>query len=186
MQDKLNAYKAVYEVVAANKQHLDESDFCRIEEKLKEVEKSVEWNMSLGGYGTWYTKYIGHNKEAHVGLYGREFNRTISWSDDKRQPEGEWLCSIRFSTGGYMFNSCSSSSFYPKETFDAFFAELKAFGTAYCDTVNHELYFTKDVAYKVVEAFPEIYKKYKALVVEEQQRQRVKELELELSKLKGS
>lgn len=85
-----------------------------------------------------------------------------------------------------MFSNYPATNFYPKETFDAFFAELKAFGTAYCDTTNHVLYFTKDVAYKAVEAFPEIYKKYKALVVEEQQRQRVKELELELSKLKGS
>ena len=85
-----------------------------------------------------------------------------------------------------MFHDSVGSSFYPEETFDAFFAELKAFGTAYCATNNNVLYFTKDVAYKVCEAFPEIYKKYKALVVEEQQRQRVKELELELTRLKGN
>ena len=186
MQEKLKAYKAVHEVIIANKQHLNVSDFWAIENKIEQLEKSVEWSMTLEGHGTWYTHYLCNMNEAHVGLYGREFNRTISWSDDKRQPEGEWLCSIRFSYGAYMFNDSVGSSFYPEETFDAFFAELKAFGTAYCDTNNNVLYFTKDVAYKVCEAFPEIYKKYKALVVEEQQRQRVKELELELTRLKGN
>ena len=187
MQEQLNAYKALYETAKQHKEHLDYGEIERIEERLLKYNLCVTFNMSLqeAGYN-WYEKLLGYGCKANVGLYSEEQRRQISWSDDKRQPEGEWLCSIRFSSGAYMLGNYPSSNFYPTETFDAFFAELKAFGTAYCDTNNHVLYFTKDVAYKVCEAFPEIYKKYRALVVEEQMRQRVKELELELAKLKGN
>ena len=187
MQEQSKAYKALYETAKQHRELIEDNHFRSIEEKVQELELSVEFNMKLEETGHyWYEKHIGYGQCANIGLYSEEQRRQISWSDDKRQPEGEWLCSIRFSSGAYMFSNYPASDFYPEETFDAFFAELKAFGTAYCDTNNHVLYFTKDVAYKVCEAFPEIYKKYKALVVEEQQRQRVKELELELAKLKGN
>ena len=74
---------------------------------------------------------------------------------------------------------------YPQETFSKFFEELKSYGTKYCDSMNHSLYYTSDVGYKVVEAFPEIFKKYKDMCQQEYERNRVKELEAELAKLKG-
>lgn len=52
MQEQLKAYKAVHEVIIANKQHLNVSDFWAIENKIEQLEKSVEWNMALEGHGT--------------------------------------------------------------------------------------------------------------------------------------
>ena len=186
MQEQLNAYKALYETAKQHKEHLDYGEIERIEERLLKYNLCITFNMSLQEAGYyWYERLLGYGCKANVGLYSEEQNRQISWSDDGCQPENEWLCVISFSTGAYILEDYFDGK-YPKETFDKMFEELKSFGTKYCDTNNSALYFTKDVAYKVCEAFPEIYKKYKALVVEEQQRQRVKELELELAKLKGN
>lgn len=186
MQEQLNVYKALYETAKQHRELIEDNHFRSIEEKVQELELSVEFNIELHKSGTtWYTKYMSSGHDVNVGLYSEEQRRQISWSDDGRQPENEWLCVISFPTGAYIFGDYFKGR-YLSETFNAFFEELKSFGTKYCDTNNHTLYYTSDVGYKVVEAFSEIFKKYKALVVEEQQRQRVKELELELAKSKGN
>jgi len=103
----------------------------------------------------------------------------ISWSDDGRQPnKDEWLFQICFTCGAYIFGDS-----YPRETFDAFFAELKSFGPVYCDTNNNSLYFSEDKSKAVYEAFWPIFRKYQAMVKDEIKRQRKRELELELARL---
>lgn len=186
MQEQLNAYKALYEVAKQHRELIEDIHFRPLEEKLQELELSELFNMKLecAGY-SWYEKYLGYGQKANVGLYSEELNRQISWSDDGRQPENEWLCVISFPTGAYIFGDYFKDQ-YPKETFNAFFEELKSFGTKYYDSMNHSLYYTSDVGYKVVEAFPEIFKKYKDMCQQEYERQRVKELEAELAKLKGN
>lgn len=185
MQEQLNAYKALYEVAKQHGDLIEGSHLFSIEEKLKELELSVEFNIELHKSGTtWYTKYMGSGHDVNVGLYSEEQHRQISWSDDGRQPENEWLCVISFPTGAYIFGDYLKGQ-YPLKTFNAFFEELKSFGTKYCDTNNHNLYYTSDVGYKVVEAFPAIFKKYKDMSQHEYERQRVKELKAELAKLKG-
>lgn len=42
-----------------------------------------------------------HSVECLLWMDGE--HRTISWSDDDRQPSGEWLYCIEFSTGAYIF-----------------------------------------------------------------------------------
>lgn len=110
-----------------------------------------------------------------------EGNRSIAWSDDGRQPEGgEWLFTIRFTSGAYIFGED-----YLSRTFCDFFEELKSFGAKYSDTVNNVLYFTEENSKQVYEAFWPTFKKYKALVSEELKQKRKKELETELAKLNG-
>ena len=185
MQEQLNAYKALYETAKQYRELIEDSHFRSIEERVQELELSVLFNMKLEEAGYyWYEKHIGYGQKANVGLYSEEQRRQISWSDDGRQPENEWLCVISFPTGAYIFGDYFKDE-YPKETFNEFFEELKSYGTKYCDTVNHNLYFTSDVAHKVVKDFPEIFKKYKDMCQHEYERQRVKELEAELAKLKG-
>lgn len=185
MQYKLNAYKALYEAAMQHKDQLECGDFERIKDNLRKFELSVEFNMKLEDAGyTWYEKYLGYDCKANIGLYGKEHSRQISWSDDGRQPEDEWLCVISFPTGAFILRDYFGGK-YPKETFDEMFAELKSFGTKYCDTNNSSLYYTSDVAYKVCEAFPAIFKKYKDMCQKEYEQNRVKELEVELAKLRG-
>lgn len=186
MQEQLNAYKALYETAKQHRDVLDSGDLEHIEGSLRKYELSVEFNMQLELYGnTWYQVNLPWGNKANVGLYSEQQHRSISWSDDGRQPENEWLCVISFPTGAYIFGDYFKDQ-YPKETFNAFFEELKSFGTKYCDSANHSLYYTSDVGYKVCEAFPAIFKKYKDMCQQEYERQRVKELEAELAKLKGN
>jgi hypothetical protein len=71
------------------------------------------------------------------------------------------------------------------ETFKAFWDELKAFDPKYCDTVNHNMYFSEENSKAVYDAFWGIFNKYKAKVQDELKEQRKKELEAELAKLNG-
>lgn len=186
MQEQLNAYKALYETAKQHRELIEDNHFRSIEEKVQELELSVLFNMKLKGAGYyWYEKHIGYGQCANIGLYSEEQRRQISWSDDGRQPENEWLCVISFPTGAYIFGDYFKDQ-YPKETFNAFFEELKAYGTKYCDSANHSLYYSTANAYVVCEAFPAIFKKYKDMCQQEYERQRVKELEAELAKLKGN
>jgi hypothetical protein len=186
LKEQLNAYKALHAVAMQHKEQIQSHHMSNIEEEVKRLQLCVEFSMNLecAGYD-WYQKYLTYDCKADVGLYKESNGRQISWSDDGRQPENEWLCLISFPTGAYIFGNIFKNE-YPKETFNKFFEELKSYGTKYCDTNNHKLYFTSDVAHKVVKDFPEIFKKYKAMCQEEYDRQCVKELEAELSKLKGN
>lgn len=182
MQEKLKAYQELYAVAAKHEEHLLFGTFNTIKDELEQIEKSFEFGVTLNraGYG-WYN--VEGCSYANVGLFGESQNRTISWSDDGSQPEDEWLFRIAFSTGAYIFGDYFNDC-YPIETFQQFFTELKGFEPKYCDSANSALYFTADKAKAVHEAFWPLFKKYKALVKEEMERKRIKELEQELAKLK--
>lgn len=186
MENKLKAYQELYAVAEKYKEHLN---YCLLESlgaDLKEKELSVKFQLPLVFAGnTWYKVEGFYQDWVNVGLYGEETSRTISWPDNKKQPEDEWLYAICFSTGAYIFGDCLQNN-YPTETFNAFFTELKGFEPKYCDTRNHALYFTSSNAHKVHGQILPLFQKYKALVVDENNRKRVKELESELAKLKSN
>lgn len=182
MQEQLNAYKALYETAKQHQELIEVSHFHPIEKKVQELELSVMFNMKLTCHGyKHYDVANAYDNWSRVLWFGDDNSRTISYPDVyKQQPKNEWLYVMSFGTGAYMFGDK-----YPVETFRAFFEELKTYEPKYCDTMNSTLYFTKETAHKVHAAFWEIFKKYKAMVEKEYERQRVKELELELAKLKG-
>jgi len=122
-----------------------------------------------------YCRLSGHQ---FIGLYGEKHNRTISWPDDGRQPNNEWLYEISFPTGAYIFDRE-----YPQVTFQAFFNELKTYSPAYIDSANHNLYFTHENAKAIHDNFVAIFNKHKALVDEELKLRRIEELKKELTKL---
>lgn len=107
-------------------------------------------------------RQMTHRDYFHLGKFGVGTNRCISWSDDGEQPGDEWLLSVCFSSGAYIFGDS-----YPEDLFNEFFQELKSFGPKYCDTVNHHLYFSHENANLVFNSFPEIFKKYCLRVSEE-------------------
>lgn len=113
-----------------------------------------------------------------IAKYGSKNNRTISWSDDGKQPEDEWLLAITYPTGAYMFGED-----YQKETFEQFFNELKGFSPKYVDTVNHCLYYTADKAKSVYEKIDEITKKFRGVAEENRKESKIEALKKQLEEL---
>lgn len=182
MQDKLKAYQELYAVALKNEEHIDRFVVSSIRDELGQAEKSVEFGVQLNSAGCGWYNVEGCSYE-DVGLFGESQNRTISWSDDGSQPQDEWLFRVCFNAGAYIFGDYFDNC-CPTQTFQQFFTELKGFEPKYCDSANKALYFTADKAKAVHEAFWPLFNKYKALVKDEMERQRIAELEKELAKLK--
>lgn len=183
MQDNLEIIKAYEELQACIDKHKDsftgDHDVQAIKGTIKRLNLEQRFGMPLRNTGVdWYEVYLTPSS-SYVGYYDEdENNRRIPWSDDGQQPNKEWLFQVCFPTGPYIFGQ-----HYPKDTFQEFFNELKAFGPKYCDTNNKSLYFTEEVSEQVYDAFKGIYRKYCEKVGEEIKRERKKQLEAELAKL---
>ena len=106
---------------------------------------------------------------------------SISWSDDDRQPNNEWLLSLSFSTGAYIFWED-----YPKELFEQFWNELKTYNPKYTDTANHNLYYSLENAGIIIKEYKSIMEKYYKRNKEEANLRRIKKLETELENLKNN
>src|SRR5699024_2542344 len=60
-----------------------------------------------------------------IGLFGEKYKRTISWPVDGRQPEDEYLFTVSFPTGAYIFGDGGTfNKDYPTEFFQKFWLEL--------------------------------------------------------------
>lgn len=181
-QDKIEIFEEILKVASKSEDVFNSSELYDIREGLKLLKISEEFKLPLHHRSPgWYGVEGFYSNWHAVGLFGIEHNRVIPWSDDGRQPENEWLFRLSFPTGGYCF---SDNGFYAKETFDAFFNELKTFKPAYSDSQNSSLYFTSKNSYEVAGNFDTIFDKYRDMVKNEMKSQRMKELEKELSKLK--
>lgn len=177
--DRLEAYKAILETInrCAAQVELPDMGLHNLNNLIKTEEIKAEFGIDklVCRSETWFVC----GEYGAIGCFGDSHRRTISWSDDGRQPtDGEWLYCVSFPTGAYIFGSD-----YCTETFDAFFAELKAFGPKYSDSANHNLYFTSSGAAKVNDALPHLLKKYRSLINEELKRMRIAELQKELATL---
>lgn len=177
--NKIEAYKAILETINSCSAQVELPDIG-----LHDLNNLIKTEEIIAEFGidklecrgtTWFVC----GEYACIGCFGASYGRTISWSDDGRQPtDGEWLYRISFPTGAYIFGRD-----YCTDTFGSFFAELKAFNPKYSDTSNHNLYFTSDTAAEVNEALPYLLKKYRSLVHEELKRMRIAELQKELTSL---
>jgi len=184
IQNKINAYKELQGVIEKYpKEFKGDYDLNNIQGTIRRLNISQRFGIPLE-YGCGNISYSvkgAYNDWTRVNFIdGTE--RTISWSDDGRQPNDEWLFVISFPTGAYIFGDYFKSE-YPKQTFNTFFNELKSLGAKYSDSANSSLYFTEENSKKVYDAFWGIFNKYKAMVADEMKEQRKKELEAELAKL---
>lgn len=180
--DKIKAHKELLKVV---KKHGDEfkrsgvANVYSIKCEIERLEKEEEFGIPLIRAGDGHFSVVGaYNVWSRVLYFSDENERSISWSDDDRQPENEWLYVVSFGSGPYIFGGD-----YPQETFKSFFLELKEFGAKYCDTANSCLYFTPDKAKAVHGAFWEIFNRHKAMVEGELNKKRKEDLLKELKKL---
>lgn len=127
------------------------------------------------------TSWNNISEYLYIGFYDGEKAR-ISWSDNDEQPDNEYLLSISFPTGAYIFGS-SSNDDYPSEFFQKFFNELRSYGPKFLDSVNHNLYYSLDNAKDVFSNFNSILKKYYELNKVDFNKRKAKKLREEAEKL---
>mgnify|MGYP001573383291 FL=1 len=134
--------------------------------KAKDI-NSLSWNK-FGDY-------------LSIGLWGKKYNRTISWEDNGKQPDDELLLRISFPTGAYIFGND-----YGVDFFKEFFLELKSYNPKYIDTVNCGLYFSMDNAGKIFNDFKCILDKYHVKNKEDAKRRKIIKIKKELKALEVS
>jgi hypothetical protein len=184
MNDKIKAYKDILKV-AKKYSDIFGNDGVPIEvASIQSVIKTLEICSRFGMEPKYlsFSNYIqvknSYDEWTGIAFFSETADHPIGCSDTGEQPKNEWLFTIRFTCGAYIFGDS-----YPTQTFTAFFNELKSFEPKYVDSANKALYFTEDKAKAVHEAFWPIFKKYKALVADEVKAKRKAELEAELAAL---
>lgn len=186
-KEKIKAYKSILKLVTddISEDRLELSKYS-LEQVVQNLEVSEKFGIPLqsitNNHAGWLKVGKAYDDHMCLGLFGENYNRTISWSDDKRQPKktGEWLLKIGFPAGAYIFGDS-----YPVNTFKDFWDELKAHNPKFCDTANHYLYFSHDNAKAVYDAFYVLFNKYAAKVNEEMKEQRKQKLLEELARLES-
>lgn len=123
-------------------------------------------------YISWFNDGYKCNKE-HYG-------RSIPWSEDDKQPVNEWIYSIGFSTGAYIFGQDYD---YQQPLFKQFFEELRTYKPDYEDLHNHYLYWKIENASKIYKEFYCILTKYKTLNQDELNSRKIAKLQAELDAL---
>lgn len=190
IKEQIKAYEEILAVVAKYgtpvspvSYQLNETNVEFIIENLKISER---FGIELKSYqGNYLHKQVvdGYDNWCGIGFYGSE-GMEISWPDCGNQPNNEYLYKLSFGCGPYIFTSgYPSDENCPRETFKAFFEELKSYSPAFVDSANNTLYFRDDIAKIVHGEFPATFKKYKALVDAELKEKRRAELQRELESL---
>ncbi len=183
LDTKTKGYQEIYDVLYKHKDlfksdpYIDILPRVRNRIKLQGLSKAFGIDVPPDSNPEW----INLNEYISIGLFGEKHNRTISCSDDDRQPEDEHLLRISFPTGPYIFHRNE----YCEQTFKVFFDELKSYGPKYSDTNNKALYFSSDTAQAVYNAFNGILKKHQAKVVDELKQKEIAALKKKLEKLEG-
>ncbi len=190
MTNQIAAYKDLLKVVKKHSEVFKAQsvalDFNYIKGIIEALEVSERFGVPLNGLqsGDWLRIENVYDDWTALGKFGKKHGREVSWSDNGKQPKDEWLYKIGFPCGAYTFGGDGLwNRDYPEKTFDAFFEELKSYGAAYSDTVNHCLYFREDVSKIVYEDFWGLFDKYKGMVADEIKEQRKQELQKELESL---
>lgn len=181
----IDAYKKILKVIesCAEDAHLDMRvlDLIQTLKSLTGREEIQEnFGIDLSNCYDYHGTYFKVGYEQYIAKYGSDYNRTISWSDDGKQPEDEWLFVISYPTGAFIFGED-----YQQETFKQYFDELKGFEPKYVDTANHNLYYTADKAKAVYEKVDEVFKKYRAIAEENRKDSKIEALKKQLEELEG-
>lgn len=107
--------------------------------------------------------------------------RSISWSEGDKQPVDEWIYSVHFSTGAYIFGEDYHGQ---KQLFQDFFEELRIYKPDYEDLHNNSLFWKAENAKEIMEKFRSILNKYYERNREELKTRKIARLEAELKSLK--
>lgn len=161
-------------------------DYKDLEHKAKchlfGIELNEKYGLELKPEDIRSLDYNNFGEYRSIGWYGEKYRRTISWSDDGKQPEDELLLVLGFPSGAYIFGNHSDDD-YPTDFFKEFLQELKTYNPKYTDTTNKNLYFSMDNAGKIFNEFPAILKKYYEKNKEDAKARKVIKLKEQLAKL---
>ena len=144
-----------------------------VKSALNALKKEQMFGFNVGAGN----RYCMRNREG-IYFFG-EGKGTISWEDNRKKPDNEWLYEVHFPTGAYIFGE-----HYPKELFNEFFEELKTYNPAFSDSHNSCLYFRPENAKAIFVAMPGILEKYHKRVAEDAKRMKIEQLKAELERLK--
>lgn len=125
--------------------------------------------------------------EKKIGLFGEKYRRTISWSVDGRQPEDEYLFTVSFPTGAFIFGDGDTfNKDYPTDFFQKFWLELKSYKPDYIDEANHCLYWKLDNAKDAFNNYEAVLKKYHDLNKNDIKQRRIAKMKADLEQLEKS
>jgi hypothetical protein len=125
-------------------------------------------------------EFVGYFEDGYK-CHKEGYGRSISWSEGNKQPVNEWLYSISFSTGAYIFGEDYEEQ---KQLFQDFFEELRTHKPDYEDLHNHCLYWKVENAKEMMSEFKNILNKYRDINREELKTREIKKLEEKLAQLK--
>lgn len=181
LQKTKKAYEDILSLVSEYKDTVtyDYSDLLKKSEcHIFGVELKETYGLDLDPTSIYSTSYNKFGDYRSIGRYGEKHRRTISWSDDGKQPEDEVLLELSFCTGAYIFGDD-----YPQELFNEFFQELKSYGPKYSDTVNKNLYFSLETSKNIFNDFKGILDKYYEKNKLDSRLRKVEKLKEEIEKL---
>lgn len=183
----LETTKKVYnEILKAMKKH---KDICVFDIESLEIKANIhlyglelkeKYGLDINPKEVDSTSFNVFHEYCRLYKVGKDFNNSVSWSDDGRQPDNELLLNIAFPTGAYIFGED-----YPTTLFQRFFLELKSYKPKYTDSHNHCLYFSMDNAKDVFNNFQSIYKKYLEINKEDFKQRKIERMKADLAKLEG-
>lgn len=186
MNNKIAAYKELLSISEEYSDIFDEDSMIPRTKEISGIIRTLEISERFGiptkhlAFSNYLQVKNSYDEWTGITFYSETADHPIGCSDTGEQPNNEWLYTMRFTCGAYIFGDS-----YPEQTFSKFFNELKSFEPKYIDSVNKSLYFAEDKAKAVHDSFWTIFNKYKALVGDEIKAKRREELEEELAKLNG-
>lgn len=176
--------KAYEEIIEVLKKHKDicaydiEDLVLTAKKHLFGTELKEKYGLNLEPRDVYALDWVKFGQYISIAWWGEKHRRTISWSDDGKQPVDELLVVISFPTGAFIFGSD-----YPKKMFQDFFQELKTYNPKYTDTANNCLYFAIEESSKVFNDFPAILKKYEEKNIVDAKKRKIRALKEQLAEL---
>ena len=183
MKTKKN-YEALYSDLEKHQGLLEEDynlpSLNVIKDKIFTFELIEDYKWVIPEHVNGNSRWFKISDEINAGSYGGDTQRTISWENDGKDPQGEFLLKVGFSTGAYFFGDAYDTEFFKK-----FFLELESYKPKFKDSHNHDLYFSKEEAGVLLQDYDKILNKYRKLYRDEQDSRRAKVLREELSRLEN-
>jgi len=185
------AYIDIKKVIKKHKL-LDNSDMKSLNYKadnyLFGVKLNEKYGININPESIYNRNWIACSTEyMKIGFFDGN-KRSISWSDDDKQPKNEYLLVLSFSTGAYMFgtNTFNVDNDYPTKFFNKFFNELKNYNPKYIDSQNHSLYFSLDNAASIYNYFIDLLNKYNELNKPDVKARKIEKLKADIEKLENN
>lgn len=190
MEKEKKAYNEILNAIRKNKDLLV-FDLSDLEYKAKAhlfgLELKEKYGLNIDPKRVDATDYERFSNDRIIGLFGEKRGRMISWPVDGRQPKDEYLFTVSFPTGAYIFGEGEMfNKEYPTEFFQRFWNELKGYKPDYVDEVNHGLYWKLENAKEIFNNYESVLGKYHDLNKEDVKLRRIEKMKKELAELEKS